>query len=607
MMALASPRRRHRVTRFRPCDDPPPAGATVDVIVVGSGGGGLAAAATAAAEGLDVVVLEKSDQFGGTTAWSGGGVWVPVNHLAARSGTTDSRESALTYLAHCAGDKYDARRAEAFVDQAPAMIRYFEEQGIARFQVAAGRPDYRPDAPGASAGGRTLHPWPFDARTLGTAVAALRPPLPEMTVFGLMLKPGPDLKHFLTAFRSVRSAAFVARRLATHFRDRLLHGRAMELANGNALVATLAHAALSRGARFHTRTAVRELVHEGGRVSGVRYAHAAGGGVIGARRGVILATGGFSHDPVLRKALFAHAPTGAEHASPAPESNTGDGLHMAMAMGAPLALDLADPAGWAPVSVVPRKTGPPAVFAHLIDRQKPGFIAVTRRGRRFVNESNSYHDVGRALIAACREEPAPCAWLVADHVALRRYGMGAVKPAPFPLARHLASGYLARGATPRELAQCCGIDPDGFEQTLARFNEHARTGHDPEFGRGGNAYNRYNGDATHQPNPCVAPIIAPPYYAVRLAIGELATFAGLRTDAHARVLDASGDAIAGLYAAGNDAATIAGGDYPGGGATLGPGMAAGYAAARYLATASGLQVASIVPQTPAVSRTARAT
>lgn len=558
-------------------------GDAFDVIVVGGGAGGLAAAATASAEGLSVALLEKAAVFGGTSAWSGGGTWIPCNHLTAQAGQPDSRDAALAYLRHCAGPHYDAGRAEAFVDTAPQMIRYFEERGIVRFQVAAGRPDYRPGAPGASLGGRTLHPLPFDARRLGADVARLRPPLPEMTVFGLMLKPGPDLRHFLTVFRSARSFGFVARRLATHFRDKLVHGRAMDLANGNALVATLASAALSRGVRIFTSTGVTALVTRAGRVDGVRFAHPGGEGHLLARGGVILATGGFSHAPALHEALFAHLPPGALHHSPAPAENTGDGIRMAMELGVPLEQGLADPAGWAPVSVVPRKSGAPAVFAHLIDRQKPGFIAVTRRGTRFVNEANSYHDFGRGLIAACRGLGAPEAWLIADHPTLRRYGMGAVKPAPFPLGVHLASGYLVRGATPGDLARACGIDAAAFEQTLARYNAHAQRGEDPDYGKGSNPYNRYNGDATHEPNPCVAPIEAPPYYAMRLRVGELATFAGLRTDVQARVLDATGAPMPGLYAAGNDAATIAGGDYPGGGATLGPGMTAGYAAARHLA------------------------
>lgn len=565
----------------------PPDGQAVDVIVAGGGAGGLAAAATASAEGLSVALLEKAAVFGGTSAWSGGGIWIPCNHLTARAGQPDSREAALTYLRHCAGAYYDASRAEAFVDTAPQMIRYFEERGIARFQVAAGRPDYRPGAPGASLGGRTLHPLPFDGRRLGADIGRLRPPLPEMTVFGLMLKPGPDLRHFLTVFRSLRSFAFVARRLASHARDRLVHGRAMDLANGNALVATLAGAALAHGARIFTSTGVTALLRQGDRVTGVRFTHPRGEGSLLARRGVILATGGFSHAPRLHEALFDHLPPGTRHHSPAPADNTGDGVRLAMDLGVPLDRRLADPAGWAPVSLVPRKSGAPAVFAHLIDRQKPGFIAVTRHGLRFVNEANSYHDVGRGLIAACRGHGAPEAWLIADHPTLRRYGMGAVKPAPFPLGVHLASGYLMRGNTPRELALACNIDADGFERTLARFNAHAQRGEDPDYGKGSNAYNRYNGDASHQPNPCVAPIETPPYYAMRLGVGELATFAGLRTDAQGRVLDAAGEPVPGLYAAGNDAATIAGGDYPGGGATLGPGMTAGYAAARHLAASCG--------------------
>ncbi|MBX6745666.1 MAG: FAD-binding protein, partial [Acetobacteraceae bacterium] len=217
---------------------------------------------------------------------------------------------------------------------------------------------------------------------------------------------------------------------------------------------------------------------------------------------------------------------------------------------------------------------------------KPGVIGVTRHGKRFTNEANSYHDYVQAMLRACSGEEEVASWLIADHPTVRRYGLGFAKPFPVPIGQYVRSGYLQRGRTLRELAQRTGIDPAGLEATIATYNEAARRGEDPEFGRGSTAYNRYLGDALVRPNPCVAPIETGPFYALKLVPGDLGTFAGLRADADARVLDREGRVIPGLYAAGNDLASIMGGNYPGGGITLGPAMTFGYIAARYMAAAA---------------------
>jgi succinate dehydrogenase/fumarate reductase flavoprotein subunit len=412
---------------------------------------------------------------------------------------------------------------------------------------------------------------------LGTRIAQLRPPARELTFLGIMIKPGPELKHFLNVFRSLESTGVVARKLWRHFRDVLFHGRSMEISNGNALIAHLAKLALDSGARITTSVEVDDLLTADGRVVGVRF-HAGGrAGVVRARRGVVLATGGFPRDDARRRMAYPHVAAGHEHRSPAPESNTGDGIRMAERLGA-RAPALSNAAAWAPVSLVPRKDREPGVFPHLIDRQKPGFIAVTRKGKRFVNEADSYHDFCRALAAACAGEAETCCFLVADHRTVKRYGMGFAKPAPVPIYPYVRSGYLLRGSSLGELARKAGIDPAAFTDTVETYNVGARSGRDTQFGRGDNAYNRYNGDSSHQPNPCVAPIEAGPFYAVRIVMGELGTFAGVATDERARVLGADDEPIPGLYAAGNDMSHIMAGSYLAGGTTLGPALTFGYIA-----------------------------
>ncbi|MGE4218009.1 MAG: FAD-dependent oxidoreductase [Alphaproteobacteria bacterium] len=559
-----------------------------DVVVVGSGAGGLTAAVTAAAHGLETVVLEKAPLFGGTSAIAGGGLWIPANPVAARHGIPDSLDAARTYFETFLGEDARSERVTAFLEQGPRMVSFLEERTAMRFFVAADRPDYYPDRPGATNGGRTIFPEAFDGRLLGPEIRRLRPPARELTFLGMMFKPGPELRHFLHVFRSWTSAAYVARRLLRQARDVALHGRAMELSNGNALVARLARSAFDLGVPILTGVAVEGLEADGNRVAGVRFRQDGREGVLRARRGVVLAAGGFPQDIERRSRLYKHAPSGTEHRSPAPETNTGDGLRMAETLGAAIPA-LTDAAAWAPVSAVPHGDGRTGAFPHLIDRQKPGFIAVTRHGRRFVNEANSYHEFCRGLARACAGEPEAYCYLIADHRTIRRYGIGFAKPSPVPLFPYLRSGYLLRGRTLSELAGRAGIDGDAFQATVDAFNRHARNGEDPQFGRGTSSYNRYNGDPRHKPNPCVAPVEQAPFYAVRIVIGDLGTFAGLATDAQARVLTAEGVPIPGLYAAGNDVSNVLGGNYMAGGSTLGPGMTFGYIAACDLATRPNTQ------------------
>jgi succinate dehydrogenase/fumarate reductase flavoprotein subunit len=555
---------------------------SVDVIIVGSGAAGLTAAVTAAKHGLQTLVLEKDAVFGGTTAISGGGLWIPCSAAARRQGVSDSIDAARLYFRTMVGNRFDPVKTEGFLQNGPDMVDFIEANTGIRFFTTVDRPDYYPDQPGASQGGRTIFPQPFDARELGKEVGRLRKPARETTFLGMMIKPGPDLHHFFNVFRSLRSAVFVSRRLLRNFRDLVAHGRSMDLASGNALIAHLAKAALEAGVEIRTSSAVKEIITEDGRAAGVNYSSAGAVFSVEARKGIILASGGFPHDLVRRRSVYRHAPTGAEHLSPAPAANTGDGIRMAEALGA-VTPELTDAAAWVPVSEVKYSDGTTGVFPHLIDRQKPGFIAVTRNGRRFVNESHSYHEFCRGLAVACASESEAVCYLLADRPTIRRYGVGYVRPSPVPLGAHLRSGYLLKGRTIGGLAKACGIDAPALEATVEEFNRHARLGKDPAFGRGESAYNRYNGDPLHKPNPCVAPIEHGPFYAVKVRIGELGTFAGVATDEKAHVLDGQGLPIPGLYAVGNDMSHIMGGNYIAGGTTLGPGMTFAYIAANDIA------------------------
>ena len=558
-----------------------------DLLVVGSGAGALSTAVTAAHLGLKVLVVEKDPHYGGTTAWSGGWMWIPRNHLALKAGIAEPIEKPLSYLRHELGEQFDEVRVRTFLRHGPRMLRFFEAQTALQFIDGNGIPDFHGRTNDSVLGGRSVCAAPIDGRLLGSKVKQLKTPLWETTLLGMGIASGTDIKHFFNAMRSSTSFLYVVKRVLRHLRDCLIHGRGMHLVNGNALIAGLAKSAFDKGIEIRVNTPAVRLITEQGRVCGAVVMHDGQEQTIRAKRGVMLATGGFPHDPVRKRQLLPHDPTGQEHFSAASKGNTGDGLRMGESVGAVVATDLKHAAAMAPVSLVSRADGHLAHFPHLLERAKPGLIAVTRFGKRFTNEADSYHDFMQGLLNALPVGEDVQAWLVVDHRFIRRWGLGAVKPAPVSLSSMVANGYLKRGKTLEELALRCGIDPVNFQQTVARYNTMADIGYDSEYGKGQTPYNRIQGDASHPGrNPCMAPLVDGPFYAVRVVAGSLGTFAGLRCNEHAQVLNEQGQAIQGLYAGGNDLSSVMGGNYPSGGITLGPAMTFGYLAAHHAAQVS---------------------
>jgi succinate dehydrogenase/fumarate reductase flavoprotein subunit len=556
---------------------------TCDVLVAGSGAAGLAAATAASILGLQVILAEKDRWIGGTTALSGGFMWLPGNPVSKRAGVADSADAARTYLAHEAGNHFDSEKIDMFLATIEEAVGFYESRTALAFEAAPDFSDYHPEAPGGVAGGRSIIAKPIEGKELGARLTELRPALPELKFAGMTIGTGPDLKHFSNATRSVRSAAYVAGRFARHIKDIAVHGQDMRLTNGRALAGRLFRSAIDAGVDVRVEAPLIDLLIEEGKVRGAVIANGKGVVEVLARRGVILATGGFPNDKRLRRRLFPHDAIGVGHLSPAPASNTGDSLRLAERAGASLTLDYPNAAAWVPVSRVPRKDGGWGLFPHFIDRGKPGLIAVKPNGRRFANEANSYHDFMQGLFKAQEPGDRYNAFLVVDHRFLRAFGLGFVKPFPVPYAPHVKSGYLKTGRTLEDLAAAAGIDAKGLVETVASFNRDCANGVDRAFGKGSTAYNRFYGDSRYQPNPCLAPIENGPFFAVEIFVGDLGTFAGIRTNAHAQVVRDNGEPIAGLYAVGNDAASIAGGNYPGGGITLGPAIVFGYLAARRLA------------------------
>ena len=543
-----------------------------DVIVVGSGAAGLAAAIVAANHGLRVALLEKSSFLGGTTAMSGGGIWIPANSFMLAAGQSDDTSTAQAYVNAIAVPGDDAV-LRAFLAAGPIALDYLCGHSELAVSTRTRSPDYYSDVPSATGSSRAVDAVELDGRELGPDFALIRPQRPESLLFGAMPISGTDIAHLRRLTRSFGSLSHVLKLVLAHVRRRRANGVDTRLVLGRALVGRLLKTARRLPIVIHLRSPVLGLVSAGGRVVGVKAMMNDGIETVTATYGVILATGGFGHDRAL---LDKWVPHPGDHIAVGAEETTGDGIRLAQGVGAVLSGDARDSAFWTPVSKHHKIDGSVATFPHLVsDRAKPGFIAVDRHGRRFVNEADSYHDFVRAMH---RLEP-PLAFLVCDARAMRRYGMGLARPWPFPRRQLIRDGYLLVARTVAELAGRMGVDADRLEATVTRYNADCADHRDVEFGKGDSAYNRFMGDPDQRPDPCLAPVRQPPFYAVKLYAGNVGTSRGICIDGRARALDERGQPVGGLYAVGNDADSIFRGSYPGPGASLGPALTGGYLAA----------------------------
>lgn len=550
----------------------------VDLLVFGAGTAGMTAALMANEHGLDVLLCEKTAVVGGISATSGGTTWVPGTTQSQRAGVPDTVADAATFLKAVVGDRGGEALRDAFLASGPQAIDELERISDVKFVAAAAHPDYV-SGPGAAFGGRALAPLAFDGRLLGKDFARVRAPRPEFMGLGGMMVPRADLDALLAPFTSLKNLTRTLSVVGRYCIDRLSYPRGTHLVMGNALVARLFYSLRQRNVAIRFETPLHELILENGQVLGAVVQHNGQFQRIRARHGVVLATGGVTRHPTLRKQLF---PAAAQPLSLAPLTHTGDGIDRALKVNAQLDNGHDSPGLWMPCSIRTAKDGYQAVWPHiLLDRAKPGLIAVNSRGLRFVNESDSYHDFVMGMLA----DGSHTSHLICDEDFLRRYGLGLVMPlrSAVNINSFVKAGYLVKGRTLAELASTLKVDAEGLANTVSTYNVAAARGEDPVFKRGSSTMNRHNGDPQQRPNPCVRPLGEGPYYAVTVQPADLACSAGLNGNADGQVLDTKGQVIEGLYACGNDLASIFRGTYPGPGTTLGPAIVFGWRVARHAA------------------------
>jgi len=555
-----------------------------DFLVIGSGGGGMTAALLAHDKGLDALVIECSDKFGGSTGMSGGALWIPMNPHMAAAGITDSSAEALAYLRRVTRQSVGDERLLAYIDRAAEMVRYLEANSRVQLSACPKYPDYYPEYEGGKPGARTIEPRPYSARKLRAHAHELQRSAQGLVLgrMGLTAVEANVLVQF-----SLLSYLLMFWILVRYWLDvpARLKGKAdNRLTLGTSLVGRLRHSLLDRSVPLWLNTRADELVVEAGRVVGVIATRDGKRVRIAARHGVLLACGGFERNLAMRtqyqrKPVSATWTAGNSH-------NQGDGIRMGQAVGA--SVDLMDDAWWTPVTILP----PDFAWLLVVEKSMPGSILVNKAGRRFTNEAAPYVDVVNAMYDAnTPEAPSIPCYLVFDARYRRSYPVGPLGPSKLQpdsaIGRRLRKDFLRKANSLAELAQRIQVDPDGLQRTVELFNQQARLGRDPDYGRGESLYDRYYSDDKCRPNSCLAPIVEAPFYAIEVYPGDLGTKGGLVTDASARVLDQQGAVIPGLYATGNCSASIMGHSYPGAGGTIGPAMTFGYIAACHAAAMSG--------------------
>lgn len=546
----------------------------VDVLIIGSGGGALTAAIAAADRGAEVLVIEKGSRFGGTTATSGGVLWIPNSHRAAAAGQADSPEDAMRYIQALASD-VAPERIRAFVENAPRMLRYLEEHADLRYD-AIPYTDYHAELPGGRLGYRSHEPQPLDGRLLGDTLEQMWPTHQSAMLFGKITWTASEAAPLISRQKGwVRSLISVLWRYYSDIGQRLKSPRSRFLTSGNALIGRLWLALKKRGIPLELNCAMRDLITENGRVVGATVVVDGKVSTIRARRGVILAAGGFERNGALREKFLPASPDPSW--SGAQPNNSGDAIDAAMRIGA--ATERLDAAWWAPSVSVPGEDRARPLF---FERGLPGAIIVNQAGERYTNEAASYHIVGAQMVA-CNRPGAGTApsWVIFDAAFRARYPMGPVMPLPDMFLSKEVHSVTIKARSVAELASLINVPPENLEKTIARFNGFAAKGKDEDFGRGDNPYDRYYGDPSAGLNPNLAPLAKAPYYALRLDPGDIGTSGGLVTDANGAVIDTHGQAVAGLYAVGNTSASVMGRSYPGAGATIAPAMTFGLLAAEH--------------------------
>nr|WP_315234503.1 FAD-dependent oxidoreductase [uncultured Albidiferax sp.] len=560
-----------------------PESSSYDLVVIGAGGAGMAAALFAAIAGQKVLLVERTEYVGGTTAWSGGTTWIPGTRHAASVNPADTLADAKRYLDNAIGARSPAALRQAFLDHGAQAVELLESRSEVHYRAYPKHPDYISELGGSTLSGRALEPLPFDGRLLGDLFALIRPPIPEFTVLGGMMVDRTDINHLLALGKSFRSFRHAAKLLARHALDRLRHPRGTRLVMGNALVGRLLYSLSQHpNVTLAMHTSVKRIQRDATGIRAVTLLQDGQHSSVAVAQGLVLASGGFNRHPQLRQELLPGIPA---TWCPAAPGHTGEAHGLAQNIGAHYGQGGLSPAFWAPVSKRLRADGSTAVFPHfMMDRAKPGMLAVNQAGKRFVNESTSYHLFGLAL-----QQPGNLpAYLVGDAVALHTYGIGMVRPGGKGLEPFLADGYLAQADTLDALAHKLGIDAQGLQASVAQINRYAETGVDPDFQRGSTAYSQNMGDpAAGGKNPNLGPLRQAPYYAVRLYPGDIGAATGFATNADAQVLGEDNTPIPGLYAVGNDMQSIMGGVYAAPGITLGPGVVFAYLATHHAAARNG--------------------